>query len=219
MKTLAKSITPFSIKATDDNSLTFEGLSSTWDLDLGGDIIHPGAFKRTLEHWQRSGKTIPLIDQHNYDSVRAVVGKLVEAKETEQGLWSSWKIIDTEDGREVYARLKGGYIDGLSIGYRPLGNPEMVDGVRHIKELALEEVSVVIWPMNQNARVQSVKAALASLSEEDREEIGALLGLTDHKEAPEPEGLAPEDPERIAAEERFRDLLIRSLSVDPEPEV
>lgn len=214
MKTQTKALAPFEIKAYDDEEMTFEGLASTWDLDLGGDVIHKGAFVRTLDHWRSSNKIIPLIDQHNYGSVRAVVGKMIDARETDEGLYTQWKILDTEDGREVYARLKGAFVDGLSIGYRVIGDAPVEDGVRHIKELALEEVSVVIWGMNPGARVQAVKAALQNMNEEELKELGVLTEEPAPVEAdPEPEGLTPEDPTRLEIESIVRDVLLRSLGV------
>jgi HK97 family phage prohead protease len=213
MKTQTKTLAPFEIKATDDSGMTFEGLSSTWELDLGGDVIHKGAFTRTLDHWRSSKKIIPLIDQHNYGSVRAVVGKMTDARETDEGLYTSWEMLDTEDGREVYARIKGGFVDGLSIGYRVIGEPEIEDGVRHIREVALEEVSAVIWPMNPGARIQAVKAALQNMTNDELKELGVLTEDPAPAEAdPEPEGLAPDDPERLAIESLARDVFIRSLA-------
>ena len=215
MKTQTKALAPFAIKAYDDEEgkMTFEGLSSTWDMDLGGDVIHKGAFVRTLDHWRSSSKILPLIDQHNYGSVRAVVGKMVDAQETDEGLFTRWEMLDTEDGREVFARIKGGFVDGLSIGYRVIGDAPIEDGVRHIKELALEEVSVVIWPMNPGARIQAVKAALANMNEEELKELGVLTEETAPaiEADPEPEGLTPEDPTRLEIESIVRDVLIRSL--------
>ena len=214
MKTLTKALAPLEIKATNDSAMTFEALASTWDLDLGGDIIQRGAFTRTLDHWRGSTKIIPLIDQHGYGSVRAVVGKMTDARETDEGLMTTWQIIDTEDGREVYARLKGGYIDGMSIGYRVVGEPDIVDGVRMLKEVALEEVSVVIWPMNPGARVQSVKTALEDMSTEERAELRALLAepAPEEKADPVPEGLAPDDPARLEVERRARIVQLQSLA-------
>ena len=214
-QTITKAITPLAIKQADDDTLTFTGLASTWDLDLGGDIIHHGAFARTLDHWRGSSKIIPLIDQHSYGSVRAVVGKMTDARETDDGLVTTWQVIDTADGREVFERIKGGFVDGLSIGYRPVGEPEMSDdGIRHLKEVALEEVSVVIWPMNPGARVQSVKAALAEMTAEQLAELRALLTVEPPAdEAPAPKGLAPDDPARLKVEADARAVLIRSLAM------
>jgi len=215
MSKQTKALAPFEVKAVDDGAMTFEGLSSTWDLDLGGDVIEKGAFTRTLDHWRSSAKIIPLIDQHNYGSVRAVVGKMTDARETDEGLYTTWEMLDTEDGREVFARIKGGFIDGLSIGYRVIGDAPIEDGVRRIKEVALEEVSAVIWPMNPGARIQAVKAAMSNMSEDELKELGVLTeeAAPAVEADPQPEGLTPDDPERLYVESIVRDVLIRSLAV------
>jgi uncharacterized protein len=214
MTTKAGNLFSFEVKAADAETRTFEGLSSTWELDLGGDVIHKGAFSRTIDHWRSSSKIIPLLDQHQYGSVRSAVGKLIDAKELDDGLWTKWEVIDTPDGHEVWTRIKGGFVDGLSIGYRVIGEAPIENGVRHIKELAWEETSLVLWPMNPGARVQAVKAALEGMTDEERKELGVLTedpapaAIAD----PEPEGLTPDDPERLALEAAIRDVLIRSLA-------
>lgn len=164
----------------DEDERTFTGLASTWDIDLGGDVIHKGAFKQTLNHWRSSeGRVIPLLDSHNaWGSVRNVLGKMVEAKETDAGLEATFTVIDGPDGDEIWRRLKSGLITGLSIGYRPVKiemptDEEERSGVwRHLKEVELREVSVVLWPMNEGARIDadSVKgltAAIAALEAKD----------------------------------------------------
>jgi HK97 family phage prohead protease len=154
-------LAPFEVKSVDTIARTFDGLAATWDLDLGGDVIHRGAFKDTLAEWRKSGKALPLIDQHNYGSVRAVVGKMLDAKETKDGLDAQFEVIDGPDGDEVLRRLKGGYVDGLSIGYEPKlveepSDDERRKGIwRHLKTVRLREVSVVIWPMNPGATVDT----------------------------------------------------------------
>lgn len=173
----------FEVKAINDEARTFTGLASTWDLDLGGDVIEKGAFAKTLREWKRKGRSIPLIDQHNYMSVRSVVGKMTEAKETDEGLLATFEVIEGADGDEVWRRLKGGYVDGLSIGYRATLTAEPSDDQRKkgvwriIKELDLREVSVVVWPMNTAARIdpESIKAALALVDDEKE-----LRGIASH---------------------------------------
>jgi uncharacterized protein len=201
MTQTTKALAPFRVKSLDEGERTFTGLASTWDLDLGLDVIHPGAFKRTLREWKSSGRVMPLIDQHNYGSIRSVVGKMRNAKETDAGLLAEFQIIGGPDGDEVLRRVKGGYVDGLSIGYEPQ-DWEMEGEVRHLKQIKLHEVSVVIWPMNPGATIDTatVKAMLkhadpATLTDADRKElrrvastIGQLL-RTD----PAPASAAPED--------------------------
>lgn len=222
---------PFAIKAVDDSAHTFQGLASAYSLDLGGDVIEPGAFKRTLKDWRSSkGKVIPILDSHDRSSVRSVVGKLTEAEEVKDGLDITGSMIDGPDGEEVFRRLKGGFVDGLSIGYVPIvqkmPDPEQQRaGIwRILKEVKLLEVSVVIWPMNEDARIDldSVKTLLTpgrELTAEELEELkqvqdqltALLAGKTDTPAAPV--ALAPDDPRRIKLLELQRDLELRSLGI------
>ena len=153
---------------------SFEGLLATWELDLGGDIIEPGAFKRTLRHWRsKAGRVIPLLDMHDrHSSVTTAVGKLVDAEERKEGLWTKWDMVpDDERAGAVHRRLAGGFVDGMSIGYRPVkfitpSPQEQQAGVfRRIKEVHLREGSVVLFPMNEDTRVDesSVKGLLEGM--------------------------------------------------------
>lgn len=227
MKTLTKTAAPFELKAIDEAKRTFRGLASTWQEDLGGDVIHRGAFARTLEHWRRSGKVMPLIDQHNYGSVRSVVGKMITAEETDAGLDSEWEIIEGPDGDEILRRVKGGYVDSLSIGYEAVKwemereeGAEPWEATRHLKEVKLYEVSVVIWPMNPGAVIDpnSLKALTDALregrlSDDEKKQLRALLEEAppaDSADTPAP-GLAPDDPKRLHLEALLRDVTLRSL--------
>lgn len=202
-------VSAFEMKAIDEAARTFSGLASTWELDLGGDVIEQGAFKRTLKNWKKSKKVLPLLDSHGgYSTVRSAVGKLLDAEENEDGLETEFQVIDGPDGDEIFRRVKGGYVDGLSIGYQavkvryPETEEERASGVyRYLSEVKLLEVSVVLWPMNPGARIDTSTAKaliLASknheLDEDDRaelkrlgEEIDELLGApTDGGPPPEP---------------------------------
>lgn len=181
-----RAVTQFDIKADslDEGARTFSGLASTWDLDLGGDVIRKGAFKKTLNDWRGSKSPLPLLDSHNaYSTVRAVVGKLEEAKETGEGLEATFSVMDGPDGDEIWRRIKGGFVSGLSIGYRAMkqeapSEEDRLKGVwRILTEVKLEEISVCVWPMNPFARIDgdSMKAALASMSEEQKADFRALL--------------------------------------------
>lgn len=227
MKTLTKTATPFEVKALDTAARTFEGLASTWDLDLGGDVIHKGAFARTLDSWRASPqRVVPLIDQHRYGSAFDVLGKMVDAEETDTGLRARFEVVPGDDGDRLMARLKGGFVNGLSIGYEAgrydFEDLQRADGVkervRHLREVKLYEVSAVIWGMNPAALVdtQSVKALLGGLSPEEIAELRALLAAPAPAPADAPAsapvGLAPDDPKRLAREALLRDLQLRTLA-------
>jgi HK97 family phage prohead protease len=230
-------VRPFAVKEVDDATGTFSGLAAAFSLDQGGDVIMPGAFKRTLADWRRAkGKTIPLIDTHNYGSARAIVGKMIEAKEVDDGLEATFEFIpDDADADAVRKRVAGGYVSGLSIGYEAVESRQPTDedrrkGIwRYLKEVKLLEVSVVAFPMNNDARIDlaSVKGFLEDLrargiAPEDlaeakqlHDELGALLATSAPGDdpAPTPEGLAPDDPKRLALEATARDVYLRHLGL------
>jgi HK97 family phage prohead protease len=220
----------FAVKSVDTKARRFAGLASTWDQDLGNDVIHKGAFAKTLSHWRSAkNKPIYLLDSHRHMSVDDVLGKMVEATETDAGLEAEFELRDTRNAQDALKAVEGGFIDGLSIGYQPTGEPryeKTVSGktVRHLTEIKLHEVSLVVFPMNEGARVDpssiksildAVKANQLTLSDEDKTELLAYLSTaTTPIPAPDaPKGLTPNDPLRIAMNERFRGLKLRSLQL------
>lgn len=153
--------TRMQVKQVDPVARTFEGLASTWDEDLGGDVIERGAFEATLEEWRESGRVLPLLDSHNWFSVRDAVGRLIDAKETDEGLWTEWKIVPGRDGDEILQRLRPDedgqpFIDSMSIGFRPSRwEFDEDEQLRFLKEVELHEVSLVLFPMNPEARIDA----------------------------------------------------------------
>ena len=155
---------------------SFKGLSSTWDLDLGGDVITRGAFQASLSRWQASGERIPLIDSHHYGSVLNVLGWVNDAKETPEGLDTQFEAFDDEPGNRMLDRVRRRVVSGLSIGYIPI-KTRLPDerlrtlGVRRIlDELELREVSLVLSPMNPQARVTSPDGKALEIELADRAE-------------------------------------------------
>src|SRR5512139_748112 len=102
----------FEIKTIDYTGRTLEGYAAAFgNLDQVGDIIHPGAFAKTLA--ERGGK-IKVLWQHDPTEP---IGKLVEAREEPRGLFVKAVISDTARGRDALALLKDGAIGEMSIGY------------------------------------------------------------------------------------------------------
>ncbi len=209
----------FELKEVDEDARTFSGLAATYDRDLGGDVIMPGAFKRTLKAWKSSKRPLPLLDSHNaFSSIRNVVGKMDSAEETKDGLDATFEVIDGPDGDEIFRRVSGGYVDGLSIGYQaikvkyPETEEERAKGIyRYLHEVKLREVSVVLFPLNEGARIDTtaVKALLIgwmgkddAMDEEDMAELQALqhhisvlLAKAEMDNAPD--GPTPEEIEEL----------------------
>lgn len=140
----------------------FEGYGSTFggEPDASGDIIAPGAYAESLDVHKAKGTMPKMFWQHNADEP---IGKWLAAKEDDHGLLMQGKLnMDVQRGREAYALLKAGDIDGLSIGYWIKEYSVDTDsGVWTLEKLELVEVSIVSIGANENATVQSVKAAKA----------------------------------------------------------
>lgn len=128
---------------------TFEGWASVYgNIDTQKDRIEPGAFSAD------DGKEVPLLADHKRD---AVVGVGI-LKNMPQGVKVLGKLLlDTEAGREAYARLKAGATKGLSVGFRLLQSA-MAGAVRSITAGSIAEVSLTAFPANPAALVTAVKS-------------------------------------------------------------
>ena len=116
-------------------------------------IIERGAFVATIRD---NGHRVKLLWQHKDDEP---IGRPVEMRENQDGLFIKGKIADTPRGREAMGLLSEGVIDEMSIGFDPVKH-DYRDGqhrrIRHITHLRLWEVSLVTWGANPNARVTGV---------------------------------------------------------------
>lgn len=141
----------------------FEGYASTFggEPDAYGDVIAPGAYADTLSAHKRKGTMPKLFWQHD---PHEPLGGWKDAAEDDHGLWMAGKLnMEVQRAREAHALMKSGDIDGLSIGYRIKEYSVDTDtGVWTLEKLDLIEVSIVSVGANENAVVQSVKAAKAA---------------------------------------------------------
>lgn len=138
----------------DGNFGYFKGYAITWDnVDRIGDVAVKGCFEETLRD---ENKKIVMNWQHNYDEP---IGSYPVMYEDDKGLYVEGRInLGTARGREAYALLKAGDIDGLSIGYSiPEDGWNIKDGIRYLTKVDLYEVSLVSTPCNPQAMVDSVK--------------------------------------------------------------
>jgi HK97 family phage prohead protease len=206
-------IAPFEVKARSDSARTFEGLAAAFSLDLGGDVIHPGAFTKSLSTWKGGGQVIPLLDMHapklnpTHSVTRHTLGKLVDAEEVKEGLWSKFQVARTTAGQDLMALLEDGMVEALSVGFNPVGAKRDAKGIRHISDLVLGEISVVTFGMNTDALIdlESVKSMLVgmepgSLSKAERAELRRLasrIGSLLRSAPPAQAAVAPKELETI----------------------
>lgn len=174
---------------------TFSGYGSTFgNEDYGGDVIVRGAFKETLAEWAGKGKLPKMLLQHGgfFGAAEDMIpiGKWTAMVEDSKGLQVEGKLIalDTDRGKGVYAAMKEGELDGLSIGYRAkeytLGT-KPTEPYRTIKKADLAEVSVVLFGMNPKAMITGVKSLLSNMTPIELRELEATLrdGGLSHRDA------------------------------------
>lgn len=134
---------------------TFSGYASLFGtVDLGNDIVERGAFARSIR--TRGAAGVRMLYQHD---PAEPIGRWIDIREDERGLFVRGRLADgVARAREVLALMKGGALDGLSIGFRAVrAKADAKSGVRHILEADLWEISVVTFPMLPGARVERVK--------------------------------------------------------------
>lgn len=154
----------------------FEGYGAVFgNEDAYGDVIVPGAFKKSLKDWRAQKRTPPMLLQHGSFFGPAddlvPIGVWDDLVEDEKGLYVKGRLLalDTDRGKSIYAAMQAGALDGLSIGYRAkefsLGT-KPGEPARTLKAIDLVEVSVVTFPANADARVESVKSGLSMTERE-----------------------------------------------------
>lgn len=135
--------------ATDAGEIV--GLASVYGTaDLGGDVVHRGAFKSARA-------PIPMLASHDQADV---VGVWDALEETAEGLRVKGRLLVDQVARaaEVLALIKAGAMTGLSIGYVARKAARRDKGGRDLREVDLLEVSVVAVPMHPAARIISAKS-------------------------------------------------------------
>lgn len=148
------------------------------NVDMGGDIIHPGAFTKTLAE---RGLKVRVCDQHNTHSVLNVLGHPVEIREIGRGELPTELLMlypeatgalvaktqynmETPEGRGAFKRIAAGDIGEYSIGYDAIeydySQSDSKERVRNLREVRLWEYSPVIWGMNPATMTLSAKSVI-----------------------------------------------------------
>jgi HK97 family phage prohead protease len=150
---LQRKSVPFAVKAADPTAdgdgWEIAGLASTWwgEPDAYNDVVAPGAFADSI-----AARSTKFLFEH-----MVPIGKQLELRETDEGLYGRWSVVDTTAGTDAYKLAKAGVLDSLSIGYVPLEWETRADGVRVLQKVELYEVSAVAIPANESAVITAVK--------------------------------------------------------------
>ncbi|MBP1842004.1 HK97 family phage prohead protease [Rhizobium petrolearium] len=136
----------------------FEGYGSVFSVrDSYNESVEPGAFVASLAKHRREGTMPLMLWQHD---PWTPIGVWEELAEDGKGLWVKGRLLSgVQKSDEVRIMLKNKAIRGLSIGYREVDTkPAENGGPRKLVEVDLLEVSIVSFPANRRANVETVKS-------------------------------------------------------------
>ncbi len=154
----------FELRAVDDMG-AIEGYGSVFGVkDTYDDVVAPGAFMMSLGEHRAAGTMPAMLWQHDPGEP---VGVWTDMIEDEKGLRVKGRIVmETERGRAAHALLKAGALRGLSIGFMSKAwSYDKESGVRTLTQIDLWEVSLVTFPANGRATVDSVKGAIEAIDQ------------------------------------------------------
>ncbi|MGL4323006.1 MAG: HK97 family phage prohead protease [Beijerinckiaceae bacterium] len=131
-----------------------EGYASLFGVtDMARDSVEPGAFSQSLARRGISG--IRMLWQHD---AAQPIGVWLSIREDSRGLFVRGRLNHAvERARDVYALVREGAVDGLSIGFKAERARTPARGApRRLYAVDLWEISIVTFPMLPGARVHAV---------------------------------------------------------------
>lgn len=133
-----------------------EGYFSAFGMvDSDGDIMMPGAFKRSIQDWGPGGKG-RIKHLINHDPSKPL-GKILDLKEDSYGLRYTSKIGTHQLGRDFIKMVESGLITEHSIGFRTL-QEQKNDTANEIHDVMLfEGSSLTAWGANENTPLIGMK--------------------------------------------------------------
>jgi len=153
----------------------FEAVVSVFDnKDLGGDIVRPGAFTKSLAHWAKAEAPIPVYWSHRLDDPTMNIGEVIEAKELTSGadmptwvndwvrehggLYIKAALDDFGMGKQVRHLMKQRRVKQFSFTYDVIREQRSKDNdANELLDLFLHEVGPTPLGMNPMTELISAK--------------------------------------------------------------
>ncbi|MFZ9327805.1 MAG: HK97 family phage prohead protease, partial [Polynucleobacter sp.] len=125
-------------------------------VDSDGDIMMPGAFKRSIQDWgpDAKGRIKHLL---NHDPSKPL-GRIMELKEDNYGLFYRSQVGKHQLGQDFVKMVESGLISEHSIGFRTL-REQKNDSANEIHEVMLfEGSSLTAWGANEHTPMLGIKS-------------------------------------------------------------
>jgi HK97 family phage prohead protease len=144
------------VKDVDSKSGIVTGYFSAFGMmDSDGDIIMPGAFKRSIQDWGPEGKgRIKHLLNHNPSQP---LGKPLVVKEDTYGLYYESKIGTHQLGKDFIKMVESGLISEHSIGFKTLREQKGTEANEIFDVMLFEGSSLTAWGANENTPLIGMK--------------------------------------------------------------
>jgi hypothetical protein len=162
---------PLITQSISDRTVT--GLAAIFgNVDDGGDMLHPGAFSKTINErksrvrhlWQHDASQPPtakVVSLQEVGREQLPPDLLVDFPQAKGGLMVTREYLDTPRGNETLQGIRAGAIGEMSFGYDAIKKDfTTAEGksVRNLREVRLYETSDVMWGMNPATRAAKALA-------------------------------------------------------------
>lgn len=140
-----------------DETGVISGYAAVWGRpDSFGDVLVRGCFAASLEQHRAAGTRPLMLWAHDPTNPIGTWDSIIE---DDKGLRVEGRLcLDATAGRDAFALLKAGAVDGLSQGFRTVKATALPKGGRRVEAVELIEVSMVTRPAQGAARVTSVRS-------------------------------------------------------------
>lgn len=133
----------------------------TREPDWAGDVIAKGAFAKWLKAYNASGRTLPLLYNHD-QSLASFLGKVTSIYEDSHGLRFMAKFDDTPNAQRARELAQDGRLAKFSFAYMVHDQKQITlpDGrkANELREVSVDEVSLVLSPCNPDTSIVEVKS-------------------------------------------------------------
>lgn len=187
------------------------GYASTWirEPDAYGDIVAKGAFLESIDKIKESGKVLPLLFNHDSNTLNNYIGTVTDLAEDDHGLKFEANFDDTPEGQRARQLAMDGRLAKFSFAYDVLdqGEVELEDGrkANELRKLDIHEVSLVLYPANPDTSIVGVKAGRRN-RKSDEEIIKQIITLANQLLDSEV-GDTEEQDEEVEAKSEERDTV------------
>ena len=151
---------PLEVKEISEQGEFSGYLSVFGNIDSYREVVMPGAFMESLGEWAGKQKLPPILWQHNS---REPIGPYTLMKEDDKGLYVEGRLLvnEVQRAKEAYALMKNNVVTGMSIGFETIGEEwDKENRLRKLTKIKLWEGSIVTFPANEAAQIDSVKTFL-----------------------------------------------------------